>query len=54
MIVKSSELPKIEKDINTTVCWMDSKKLIPGAKYFVQHNTEFWLKLTARQEHNCN
>jgi sulfate adenylyltransferase subunit 1 len=25
MIVKSSELPKIEKDINTTVCWMDSK-----------------------------
>jgi hypothetical protein len=25
MIVKSSELPKVEKDINTTVCWMDSK-----------------------------
>jgi sulfate adenylyltransferase subunit 1 len=24
MIVKSSELPKVEKD-NTTVCWMDSK-----------------------------
>jgi sulfate adenylyltransferase subunit 1 len=38
MIVKSSELPKVRK-INTTVCWMDSKKLIPGAKYFVQHNT---------------
>jgi sulfate adenylyltransferase subunit 1 len=36
MIVKSSELPK-EKDINTTV--LDSKKLVPGAKYFVQHNT---------------
>jgi sulfate adenylyltransferase subunit 1 len=47
MIVKSSELPKIEKDINTTVCWMDSKKLIP-AKYFVQHNTNrVLLKLTA-------
>ena len=39
MIVKSSELPKVEKDINTTVCWMDSKKLVSGAKYFVQHNT---------------
>jgi sulfate adenylyltransferase subunit 1 len=39
MIVKSSELPKVEKDINTTVCWMDSKNLVPGAKYFVQHNT---------------
>jgi sulfate adenylyltransferase subunit 1 len=37
MIVKSSELPKIEKDI-IQQCWMDSKKLIP-AKYFVQHNT---------------
>ncbi|PXY45390.1 sulfate adenylyltransferase subunit 1 [Flavobacterium hydrophilum] len=39
MIVKSDELPKIEKDILTTVCWMDSKKLVAGAKYFVQHNT---------------
>ncbi|MEP7095120.1 MAG: GTP-binding protein, partial [Flavobacterium sp.] len=39
MIVKSDELPKIEKDIETTICWMDSKKLVPGAKYFVQHNT---------------
>jgi sulfate adenylyltransferase subunit 1 len=39
MIVKSDELPKIEKDIETTICWMDSKKLVPGTKYFVQHNT---------------
>lgn len=39
MIVKSSELPKIEKEITTTVCWMDSKKLVAGTKYIVQHNT---------------
>lgn len=39
MIVKSNELPKVEKDIETTVCWMDSKKLVAGAKYYVQHNT---------------
>jgi sulfate adenylyltransferase subunit 1 len=39
MVVKSAELPKVEKDINTTICWMDSKKLVAGAKYFVQHNT---------------
>jgi sulfate adenylyltransferase subunit 1 len=38
MIVKSSELPKVEKDINTTVCWW-IVKVVPGAKYFVQHNT---------------
>ncbi|MFV5684734.1 sulfate adenylyltransferase subunit 1 [Flavobacterium sp. GB2R13] len=39
MIVKSNELPKIEKDITTTVCWMDTKKLVAGAKYYVQHNS---------------
>ena len=39
MIVKSNELPTIEKDINTTICWMDSKKLVAGTKYLVQHNT---------------
>jgi sulfate adenylyltransferase subunit 1 len=39
MIVKSSELPKIEKDVQATVCWMDSKKLVAGTKYIVQHNT---------------
>ena len=39
MIVKSDELPRIEKDITTTVCWMDSKKLVAGAKYYVQQNT---------------
>lgn len=39
MIVKSNELPKIEKDIYTTICWMDSKKLVAGTKYLIQHNT---------------
>ena len=39
MIVKSDELPKIEKHINTTICWMDSKKLVAGTKYLIQHNT---------------
>lgn len=39
MIVKSSELPKVEKEINSTICWMDSKSLVPGAKYLIQHNT---------------
>ncbi|MGY8914008.1 MAG: elongation factor 1-alpha C-terminal domain-related protein, partial [Flavobacteriales bacterium] len=39
MLVKSNELPKIEKQITATVCWMDSKQLLPGSKYMVQHNT---------------
>ncbi|WP_411030218.1 sulfate adenylyltransferase subunit 1 [Spongiimicrobium sp. 3-5] len=39
MLVKSGELPKIEKEINATVCWMDNKQLLPGTKYVIQHNT---------------
>ena len=39
MLVKSHELPRIEKDLTATVCWMDSKQLRPGTRYVVQHNT---------------
>lgn len=39
MLVKVGELPKVEKAINATVCWMDNKQLRPGTKYVVQHNT---------------
>ncbi|MEP0214300.1 MAG: GTP-binding protein [Cellulophaga sp.] len=39
MLVKTNELPKIEKQVTATVCWMDSKNLVPGTKYIVQHNT---------------
>ncbi len=39
MLVKRDELPNIEKEIVATVCWMDSKQLRPGSRYFVQHNT---------------
>ncbi len=36
MIVKSIEIPRMEKQLNATVCWMDSKKLNIGANYFIQ------------------
>ena len=36
MIVKSSEKPRVEKQLIATVCWMDSKDLNPGTNYFVQ------------------
>ncbi|MEK6151858.1 GTP-binding protein [Flavobacteriaceae bacterium 3-367] len=39
MLVKTDELPKIEKEIRATVCWMDNKQLQPGTKYIVQHST---------------
>jgi len=39
MLVLNNEVPKIDKSISATVCWMDNKELRPGTKYFVQHNT---------------
>jgi len=39
MLVLNDEVPKIDKSISATVCWMDNKELRPGTKYFVQHNT---------------
>lgn len=48
MIVKSNELPNLEKEVTATVCWMDSRKLTPGTRYFVQHNSNQVLsKITA-------
>jgi len=37
MIVKDGDLPTIDKEFTANVCWMDSKLLVPGAKYIVQH-----------------
>ncbi len=39
MLVKSAEVPKIEKEINATICWMDNKNLTEGTKYILQHNS---------------
>ena len=39
MLVKTSELPRMEKEVTATVCWMDKKQLQSGARYLVQHNT---------------
>ena len=39
MLVKSAELPQVEKNLEATVCWMDTKPLIGGSKYILQHNT---------------
>ncbi|UZO81001.1 GTP-binding protein [Aquimarina sp. ERC-38] len=36
MIVKSSEKPRVEKQLTAKICWMDSKNLIPGTNYLVQ------------------
>lgn len=39
MLVKTGELPKLERSLEATICWMDTKPLHPGTKYILQHNT---------------
>ncbi|RKS56125.1 sulfate adenylyltransferase subunit 1 [Gillisia mitskevichiae] len=38
-LVKSDEIPKCSKTLISTICWMDSKSMLPSAKYLLQHNT---------------
>ena len=37
MIVKTGEEPSLEKQLSAKVCWMDSKNLVGGTKYLLQH-----------------
>ncbi|EDP98096.1 GTP-binding protein [Kordia algicida OT-1] len=37
MIVKTNEPPKIAKELQATVCWMDKKPLTAATKYGLQH-----------------
>lgn len=39
MFVKSDEVPQSSKELLASICWMDSKALIPGSKYEIQHNS---------------
>jgi sulfate adenylyltransferase subunit 1 len=40
MIVPASQMPVSSQDIEARVCWMDAKKLQPGGKFLLQHNTQ--------------
>ena len=37
MIVKVDELPKIQKQFTATISWMDTKDLVAGSKFILQH-----------------
>jgi len=51
MIVKTDDLPTIEKQFTANVCWMDSDQLKPGAKYVVQHGINKVLAKVASINH---
>ncbi len=40
MIIKENNLPKISQDIDTMICWMNEKPMMPGMKYHLKHTTK--------------
>jgi len=54
MIVKDGDLPTIDKEFTANVCWMDSKHLVPGAKYVVQHGINKVLGKVERINHKIH
>ncbi|MGI4803523.1 MAG: sulfate adenylyltransferase subunit 1 [Janthinobacterium lividum] len=38
MLVKTANLPQIEKEITADICWMDAQPLVPGGKYMIEHS----------------
>ncbi|MDR1121168.1 MAG: sulfate adenylyltransferase, partial [Dysgonamonadaceae bacterium] len=40
MIVKSSDLPRLNANISVLVCWLNHRPLSIGAKYIIRHTTD--------------
>jgi len=39
VIVQAEQLPKTEKEITATICWMDNSAFVPGQKILLQQNS---------------
>lgn len=39
LIAKSDDLPDVSKELEVLLCWLDTKKLLPGNRYAVQLNS---------------
>ena len=54
MIVKTNDLPIVDKQFTATVCWMDSEKLAAGGKYIMQHGVNKVLAKVDQIHHKIN
>jgi sulfate adenylyltransferase subunit 1 len=39
VIVRADDQPKLDNELEILLCWMDTKPLIAGSKYMLQHNS---------------
>jgi sulfate adenylyltransferase subunit 1 len=54
MIVKANDLPKIDKQLTATICWMDNKQLTIQGKYIIQHGVNKVLAKVDEIHHKIN
>lgn len=54
MLVKKNELPKIDKQLEAVICWMDTKELASGSKYILQHGVNKVLAKVKGVNHKIN
>lgn len=54
MIVKAGELPKEDKELEATICWMDEKPLRNQGVYFLQHGVKIVKSKIAAIIHKLN
>lgn len=53
-IVKSDNLPKVSNELEVLLCWMDEKPLIPGNKYYLQHNSRLIRSVVKQVEYKID
>lgn len=53
-IVKSDNLPQVSNELEVLLCWMDEKPLIPGNKYYLQHNSRLVRSVVKQVEYRID
>ncbi len=53
-IVKSENLPQVSNELEVLLCWMDDKPLIPGNKYYLQHNSRLVRSVVKQVEYKID
>ena len=53
-IVKSDNQPQVSNELEVILCWMDDKPLIPGNKYYLQHNSRLVRSVVKQVEYKLD
>jgi len=54
VIVKNDNRPKLSNELDVLLCWMDSKPLLPGNKYYLQLNSRLVRSVVREIEYKLN